>query len=92
MGRDVDHNLLPQDKGTSAVIAKIVPINLIVSVSYADAELYPKSRPTSRKPLERRQIRGTSTEDYTNKLQSLENGDKYTSSTAPNKSTCEISG
>jgi hypothetical protein len=58
MGRDVDDNLLPQGKGTSAMIANIVPINLIMGVSYAGAELYSNSRPTSRKPLERRQIRG----------------------------------
>ncbi len=51
-------------------VANIVPINLVMGVSYADAELYPISRPTSRKPLERRQIRGRSPGDYTNKLQS----------------------
>ena len=41
MSRDVDDNILLQGKDTCAMIANIVPINLITGVSYADAELYP---------------------------------------------------
>ncbi len=58
MGTDADDNFWPQGNGTSAVTANIIQHHLVMGVSHADAELYPKSSVIGKIPPEWRQIRG----------------------------------